>query len=307
MPDHQTWKNPVFTPPTCAPIPSIPLDFTPCDHTHIFTASTAQRIGKLTKAGLQDAQVIAQVDKKYILLRMHGLASPSRTEPELLVILDQHAADERVRVERLFRELCTNATEDIKTPLSFVVSARDRGLLKRYEKEWERWGVRYTVLDEQRTVTVVALPAVARDRCESPADRGIVVEMLRRGVYEFEERGTTTMAETDEDDTGGGWVHLLSRIPTALVEMINSRACRGAVMFNDPLTIKECRELVKRLGRCRWPFMCAHGRVSMRPLVELGSEADSRGGGLERKVGFREAFGNWEKRKANTQVVVELD
>ena len=286
-----TWKNPVFPPAPRAPLPSLAFD---CDRTHDFTASTSQRIGKMTKAGLQTAQVIAQVDNKYVLLRMSGSASPSRKDPEMLVMLDQHAADERIRVERLFRELCTAPAADLAAPISFVVSESDRALLRKHEPGWRRWGARYAVRDAQRTVDVTALPDIFRGRCESAADRAAVIELLRSGAYEFEERGAAVEAEVEEAEEAEQWVRLLSRIPSALKEMANTRACRGAIMFNDPLTLQECRALVARLGQCRWPFMCAHGRVSMRPLVELGDAAGERTGG------FREAF---RKREARSRYV----
>jgi DNA mismatch repair ATPase MutL len=31
-------------------------------------------------------------------------------------------------------------------------------------------------------------------------------------------------------------------------------------MFNDELSLDECRALVSRLVECKFPFQCAHGR-----------------------------------------------
>lgn len=44
-------------------------------------------------------------------------------------------------------------------------------------------------------------------------------------------------------------------------------------MFNDPLTVQQCEDLVRQLAACAFPFQCAHGRPSMVPLVRL--EEDS--------------------------------
>lgn len=44
-------------------------------------------------------------------------------------------------------------------------------------------------------------------------------------------------------------------------------------MFNDPLTMEQCNDLVKRLTDCAFPFQCAHGRPSMVPLVDLGTKS----------------------------------
>jgi DNA mismatch repair protein MLH3 len=48
-------------------------------------------------------------------------------------------------------------------------------------------------------------------------------------------------------------------------------------MFNDPLTVEQCKELMERLSHTAVPFRCAHGRPSIVPLVELGPPADLRG------------------------------
>lgn len=48
-------------------------------------------------------------------------------------------------------------------------------------------------------------------------------------------------------------------------------------MFNDPLTLEQCEELVRRLAECAFPFQCAHGRPSMVPLVHLGEERMGEG------------------------------
>ena len=61
---------------------------------------------RFQKDDLRNAQVIDQVDRKFIACRIDdssaGIAAPRRT----LVLIDQHAADERVRVERFLKELC---------------------------------------------------------------------------------------------------------------------------------------------------------------------------------------------------------
>jgi len=60
-------------------------------------------------------------------------------------------------------------------------------------------------------------------------------------------------------------------------------------MFNDVLTVEECRDLLRRLAACAFPFQCAHGRPSMVPLVDLGAGGDAIdlgvGGPVERGPG----------------------
>ncbi|RPB14618.1 hypothetical protein P167DRAFT_604057 [Morchella conica CCBAS932] len=310
----KNWKNPVFA-PTEAPI-HITKNCThhcgPTSSTSTTTTSptapttTTTTLGKLTKPGLATATVIAQLDRKYILLKMRGLSS-STAEPELLVLLDQHAASERIRVEALFASLTTTPPQTLLTPLLYVLNERDAGLLVRYAGVLREWGVCYHVSEGQggqgQTLHITALPSAVADRCS--AEPALALAMVRRHVYALsEDKGWSAAAPSGGGGGAGGgdWVKRLAGCPGGLVEMVNSRACRGAVMFGDVLEMEECVSLVRGLAGCRFPFMCAHGRPCMVPLVDLGV-----GGEEVEKVekvemgeggrGFKKSFGEWMKRR----------
>jgi DNA mismatch repair protein MLH3 len=44
-------------------------------------------------------------------------------------------------------------------------------------------------------------------------------------------------------------------------------------MFNDPLTLEKCSLLIRQLGQTSFPFICAHGRPSIYPLVRLAPQS----------------------------------
>ncbi len=58
-------------------------------------------------------------------------------------------------------------------------------------------------------------------------------------------------------------------MPELYKEILKSKACRSSIMFGDKLEQEKCKELVKKLGNCKDPFRCAHGRPSVVPLVNL--------------------------------------
>ncbi|TCD69227.1 DNA mismatch repair protein [Steccherinum ochraceum] len=73
------------------------------------------------------------------------------------------------------------------------------------------------------------------------------------------------------------WQRALRHCPPHLLDLVNSKACRGAIMFNDPLTLEQCERLVGQLARTDAPFQCAHGRPSLVPLVRVCGEAWAQG------------------------------
>lgn len=271
--------------------------------------ATSTTLGKLTKEGLRNAQVIAQVDKKYILIKMRGISTndgdtEQENEPEticdLLVVVDQHAADERIRVESLFTEICSSVIDPaephvpdrIQKPLVFRVNKREAELMRRYESRFVGWGIKYHLSSsgEESSLHIDALPKTITDRCTN--EPSLAIDMIRTHVYTLSDQLAASHAHTYAPSTG--WVKRIGSCPKGLLDMLNSRACRSAIMFNDPLELEECKALVEKLGRCMFPFQCAHGRPSMIPLVDLrvpGGEV----GGLqgERGGGFVQGFGSW--------------
>ena len=140
------WKNPVF-PSAEEPIPFVNLELANLEpngegvsifgdraqsraRSHM-TSSTLSVKTKLTKDALRTGKVLAQVDSQFILLLVPS-DGPGASGLDTLVIVDQHAADERCRVEQLFQQLCEPATEtdSITSNLGFRSSIRSTELPK---------------------------------------------------------------------------------------------------------------------------------------------------------------------------------
>ncbi len=337
------WKNPVF-PLTEEPIRCVPsFDASQgsrdkgnhCAHSstgNMFQDVTASNSGRLSKEGLSNAEVIAQVDKKFILVSMTTVDvkdithSSSESPNKTLVLIDQHAADERCRVEALYQEICkplltqdkdcrrkspgTGTTFKAQTmildkQIKFEISAEECRLFRLYAAHFSNWGVIYEApegVDTPRqkgklegSVFVKALPPGILERCK--AEPRLLIELMRTEVWKKNEFGSSRRKAIPEISEAGGngavgmreWLTRIHDCPEGIVEMLNSRACRsmlsqlkvihpfgfftdyelGAIMFNDILSLEECRVLVTRLAKCAFPFQCAHGRPSMVPLVGL--------------------------------------
>jgi DNA mismatch repair protein MLH3 len=339
-----TWENPVFK-PSEKHIPQAALHDVEFDRGHHHSKHGCSRIyvdkafnqastsgrSKLSKEGLQNAQVIAQVDKKFLLVKMRDSTEVQDARAGLLVLIDQHAADERVQVESLLRQLCSPLQKEtgyqsklghkaqvasvvLEKPTRFAVSPQERTHFTTHAARFAAWGILYGILQttapatipsttdkEKYVLSVTALPIGISERCK--ADPKVLISFLRSTVWRYAEDPhlpplPTLSASSANDSTA--WVRRLATCPPGLVDLINSRACRSAIMFNDELSLDDCTALVNNLASCVFPFMCAHGRPSMVPLVDLGGLGEAAGGlgGRDEAVdtdGFIQAWKKWRK------------
>ncbi|KAL3459273.1 hypothetical protein BJX64DRAFT_265130 [Aspergillus heterothallicus] len=284
------WKNPVFG---RAEKPINVMD-TETDETKqrlcgMHNFSLARYHGKLRKHDLAMARVIGQVDRKFILVDIAASAS----QPTL-VLIDQHAADERCRVEALYEEfLGLDGIRIVQMdPVIFDIAHTESLLFKRQRDFFRSWGVEYTVeqgtVSTKASVSVTSLPATIAERCRTEPD--LIVSIIRGEVWKRAEDGSTSPAMEKTDHSS--WMGRLAGCPSGILDLLNSRACRTAIMFNDVLTLDECQSLVQRLTTCVLPFQCAHGRPSMVPLVALrGDHTDNE---ESEGAGFAEAFKRWQ-------------
>jgi DNA mismatch repair protein MLH3 len=295
--------------------------------------------GRLSKSALADAQVLAQVDRKFILVKLStdrtGPQNDNRSSQPLsgetaLVLIDQHAADERCQVEALYEELCNGETVQLLKPLHFEVSSQEGRLFQQQRDFLWRWGFCYETqngyldddlrlasprssnrpasvqLEGNVRVIVTALPNLIAERCH--LEPKILINLLRSEVWTRAENGCLTSKDgvsgerldfwrrSSQSSVGDEkqWLSKISSCPRGLIEMLNSRACRSAIMFNDVLSMEKCKALVKRLANCSFPFQCAHGRPSMVALGGLEPWEPDDGQLLGQTADFKKAFDKWQ-------------
>lgn len=307
----ESWDNPVFQPTEVA-IPKVSLDnpdcstnmqtpfqghlhgCTPLDVEKMFNESIVGISGRISKDALRNAEVISQVDKKFILVKLHlsedAEGNWADVQGRTLVIVDQHAVDERVRIEDLMQELCmpplTNLPSEsgirsirLEKPLSYTVSSKEIQLLRTHKRHFADWGILYDLLassvntehdgNETQRVIVASLPPGIVERCK--ANPRLLIELMRTEVWKIHDQGIRPQAAPNHSaDDKHSWVAKIRTCPQGIIDMLNSRACRSAVMFNDELSHDQCKTLISRVAECSFPFQCAHGRPSLVPLVDLG-------------------------------------
>ncbi|KAL0940416.1 vacuolar membrane protein [Colletotrichum truncatum] len=272
------------------------VDSTGCSHgTDAFNTRLS---GRISKAALANAEVISQVDQKFILVKLGRDKGSEADRPgiqnnSVLVLVDQHAADERCRLESHMQDYFEKAegvnkvvarTQLLEKPLSFEFSGKECTLLRRHSHHFRHWGIFYKMeeakLDnwyhkskQSPRIEVVSLPPSILERCRT--EPKLLVEILRNEIWKREEEDGPVNREftmtSDTSERRVDWVSNFHGCPQGVLDLLNSRSCRSAIMFNDVLSNDECKGLVQKLSRCAFPFQCAHGRPSMVPLVDIQS------------------------------------
>lgn len=169
-----------------------------------------------------------------------------------LVLLDQHAAHERILFEQMLNRLEQNQQADsqkLLLPETVELSARDANFLREQLQILTRLGVGLSEFGE-RTFLLDALPPFVK------------VSDARRFVLEL----------VDELKAAGAEVNTLRLGEHVVAKTV----CRHAVKANDPLAGKELENLVADLRRCAMPYTCPHGRPT---LIEMNFRE------LEKKFG----------------------
>ena len=159
-----------------------------------------------------------------------------------LVLLDQHAAHERILFEQMLNRLEQNEfapTQKLLLPETIELSPRDANFLRQQLAPLTRLGVGLSEFGE-RTFLLDALPAFVK-----AAD-------TRRFVLDL----------VDELKAAGREVNLARLGEHTIAKTV----CRHAVKANDPLAGPELENLVEDLRRCAMPYTCPHGRPT---LIEM--------------------------------------
>ncbi len=169
-----------------------------------------------------------------------------------LVLLDQHAAHERILFEQMLERLergQLSPSQKLLLPETIELSPRDATFLRGQLAALTRLGVGLSEFGE-RTFLLDALPPFVK------------VGDARRFALDL----------VDELKAAGQDVNSARLGEHVVVKTV----CRHAVKANDPLAGRELENLVEDLRHCAMPYTCPHGRPT---LIEMNYRE------LERKFG----------------------
>jgi DNA mismatch repair protein MutL len=173
-----------------------------------------------------------------VLGQLHGTYIVAAAD-DGLVLVDQHAADERVNYERLRTELeGETPTQALATPVELELTAREAALFEEYREALAQVGFHAGRVDERR-VEVRTVPAVFDATLDPDRLRDALV-----GFVAGEDGGRET-------------------VDAAAEELVADLACYPSVTGNTSLTEGSVVDLLEALDDCDNPYACPHGRPTI--------------------------------------------
>lgn len=172
-----------------------------------------------------------------------------------VILIDQHAAHERIRYEFLKKKaLATdfeNSNQSLLLPEAVDFSFSTREIEEEAFHLLEKLGFQAESLGPAG-ILFRSLPTL----WNGPGLRARLFSLLERiqeALHESAE-GLTSTAHTSSAELL--W-------DSALFEKIASESCRSSVMAGDVLQLPQIQSLIERLGKCEHPWNCPHGRLVM--------------------------------------------
>jgi DNA mismatch repair protein MutL len=176
----------------------------------------------------QQFQIIGVLNKLYVLMEnVNGL-----------VLVDQHAAHERILFEELRRRMEEEGVpaQKLLLPHTFDLPPRDADWVERNMSTLQKMGIGIESFGPN-TFKIDSLPAFLN--ASNPT------QFMRKVIDDLKNASTSSSAMRLGE------------------EIIAKTVCRHAVKANDPLRYPEVEKLIRDLLDCEMPYCCPHGRPTM--------------------------------------------
>lgn len=188
-----------------------------------FSSETARPRALYTPTG--ELSYIGQLHGLYLLC----------SSPQGLVVVDQHAAHERLAYEELRRAMADGAlpSQGLLAPRVLELTPREAAWAQRQAPVWQRLGLELASFGPT-SWAVSAVPPFMAGTDPGPKVKDMLAEMAGAGV---------------NIDT-----------PEFLEQAMRSLACRGAIKKGQHISPEEARGLLAKLSKLDGPVTCPHGR-----------------------------------------------
>ncbi|WP_251976927.1 DNA mismatch repair endonuclease MutL [Salinicola avicenniae] len=176
----------------------------------------------------------------YAVAQLHGVYILSQTERGM-VIVDMHAAHERIVYERMKQQVHAGAldAQPLLVPVSLAVSAGEAETAEQEREAFLRLGVELDAAGPE-TLLIRQVPALLADADIEPLVRDMLADLERFGRS--------------------------NRLEAQINELLGTMACHGSVRANRQLTLPEMNALLRDMERTERSGQCNHGRPTWTEL-----------------------------------------
>jgi len=194
----------------------------------VVDASSARQTARAKYAAPQKFQIIGVLNKLYVLME----------NADGLVLVDQHAAHERILFEDLQRRMEEQGVpaQKLLLPQTFDLPPRDSDWIERNMSILQKMGIGIESFGPN-SFKIDSLPSFLN--VSDPT------QFMRKVIDDLKSVTSNSSAMRLGE------------------EMIAKTVCRHAVKANDPLLYLEVEKLIQDLLECDLPYCCPHGRPTM--------------------------------------------
>ncbi|MGB9561538.1 MAG: hypothetical protein ACPL6C_01875, partial [bacterium] len=171
--------------------------------------------------------ILRQIHNSYILVEL----------PDGILIIDQHAAHERILFEQILKGRESGVGKRLLFPYTMKLSPSEMNTLNIFEDKLRRIGFNFHF--EGDRVIIESVPTYIRS-----LERGRIILRILQELESIDSEGKDSEKEF-------------------AAEM----ACKMAIKAGDELTEEEMDYLIRALLRCEYPNICPHGRPTQIKLT----------------------------------------
>ncbi len=184
----------------------------------------------------------------YAVSQLHGVYILSQNK-EGLIIVDMHAAHERITYENLKENLESHSIQmqPLLVPVEITLNEKEMAIANEYQQIFLQFGIELGCIGED-TIVVRQIPVLLQDADVEQLVRDVLSDIIEHGTSE--------------------------RIRHHFYDILSTIACHSSVRANRRLTVPEMNALLRQMEETDHQGQCNHGRstwtyISLKDLDAL--------------------------------------
>ncbi|KAG5952642.1 hypothetical protein E4U58_000681 [Claviceps cyperi] len=207
----------------------------------------------ISKNDFANMRVVGQFNLGFIIAlrpRSTSIFQIANDSQDELLIVDQHASDEKFNFEKLQANTVVQS-QRLVHPKTLALTALEEEIVLQNVRALEANGFQVQV-DVTGTAPVGS-------RCQL-----LALPLSRESTFTVKDLEDLISLLADEP-VGSNYIPR----PSAVRKMLAMRACRSSIMIGKALTTNQMSTIIRHLGELDKPWNCPHGRPTMRHLCRI--------------------------------------